>query len=379
LHPEYIVDAAVHFKRIRRPLLLLHVGATNALMLGRLVKWAGILLGAALASPQPSIAASAPPARIVAVGDLHGDYSAWMDIAHGAGLVDAAGHWAGGKTTLVQLGDIVDRGPDSLKIIRSLQQLQAEAPRAGGQVFVILGNHEAMNLLGDYRYTTPGEYAAFVDSRSPARREQAYARLRPKLEAAARAANPNILPSQVRTQWIAKTPLGWIEHQQAWSPRGDLGRWASRNSAIGKVGDTLFVHGGISAEYSKLPLDTVNRRVAADMRSAKAGAGSTLEDPLGPLWYRGLATEDSDAAAERAAMRSAALPPDQELTTVLTAYGAKRLVIGHTPSLAGIVISPDGRLARIDTGISRYYNGPVSWLEIVGDRMIPHSVRRSGQ
>lgn len=379
MHPEYIVDAHVHFKRNRTPLLLVHVGATNGSMLGRLVNWAGILLGAVLASPQGGIAASAPPPRIIAVGDLHGDYSAWMDIARAAGLVDAANHWAGGRTTLVQLGDIADRGPDSLKIIRSLQQLQAEAPRAGGRVFVILGNHEAMNLLGDFRYTTPGEYAAFVDDRSPARREQLYVRLREQLESAARKTNPNATPSQVRGAWLARTPLGWVEHRDAWSYRGDLGRWASRNSAIGKVGDTLFVHGGISAEYSRVPLDDVNRRIAAAMRSAQGGPGSVLEDPLGPLWYRGLAAADPDAAAVRSAMRSPALPPDQELTAVLAAYGAKRLVIGHTPSLAGIFISTDGRLARIDTGISRYYGGPVSWLEIVGGRMIPHVVRRSGQ
>jgi len=376
LHPEYIVDAAGPFKQIRTALLLVHLGATNGRMLGRLVKWAGIMLGAALASSQPSLAASAPPQRIVAVGDLHGDYSAWMDIAHGAGLVDATNHWAGGKTILVQLGDITDRGPDSLKIVRSLQQLQAEAPKSGGEVFVILGNHEAMNLLGDFRYTTPGEYAAFVDDRSPARREQLYFRIRAQLEAAARRTNPNATPSQVRDQWLAKTPLGWLEHQQAWSPRGELGRWASRNSAIGKIGDTLFVHGGISAEYARLPLGEVNRRIAADMRAGRAG--STLEDPLGPLWYRGLAAADPDAAAERAELRSPTLPPDQELSAVLAAYGAKRLVIGHTPSLAGIFLSADGRLARIDTGISRYYGGPVSWLEIVGDRMIPHTVRRSG-
>jgi len=348
-------------------------------MLGRLVKWAGILLGAALASPQASIAASAPPPRIVAVGDLHGDYSAWMDIARAAGLVDASNHWAGGKTTLVQLGDVTDRGADSLKIIRSLQQLQAEAPRSGGRVIVVLGNHEAMNLLGDFRYTTPGEYASFVDQRSPARREQFYIRLRKQLEAAAHKANPNETPSQVRAAWLAQTPLGWVEHALAWSPSGELGRWASRNPAIAKVGDTLFVHGGITAEYAKLTLDDVNHRVAQAMRSAKGGPGSILEDPLGPLWYRGLASEDQDAAAERAAMHSAALPPDQELTAVLNVYGARHLVIGHTPSLSGIVISPDGRLARIDTGISRYYGGPVSWLEIVGDRMIPHTVRRSSQ
>ena len=360
-------------------LLLVDLGATLWPMMGRLVRWAGILFGAVLATPQANAAASAPAQRIVAVGDLHGDYSAWIEIARGAGLVDAANHWAGGKTVLVQLGDIADRGADSLKIIRSLQQLQAEAPKTGGRVVVVLGNHEAMNLLGDFRYTTPGEYAAFVDARSPARREQFYMRVRKQVEAAARATDPNALPSKVRQDWLAKTPLGWVEHALAWSPSGELGQWATRNPAIAKVGATVFVHGGISAEFARLPLDDVNRRVAAAMRSGQPGPGSVLEEPLGPLWYRGLAGTDGDAAAERAAMHSVALPADQELTAVLNAYGARRLVIGHTPSLAGIVISPDGRLARIDTGISRYYGGPVSWLEITGERMIPHTVRRSGQ
>src|SRR5579872_5104599 len=91
--------------------------------------------------------AAAPAQRIVAVGDLHGDYSAWQDIARGSGLIDAKGHWAAKDTILVQMGDITDREPDSLKIIRSLQQLQREAPRKGSKVYVILGNHEAMNLL----------------------------------------------------------------------------------------------------------------------------------------------------------------------------------------------------------------------------------------
>jgi hypothetical protein len=115
------------------------------------------------------------------------------------------------------------------------------------------------------------------------------------------------------------------------------------------------------------------------MAVAQAGPASVLEDPLGPLWYRGLVGADADATAARAATRTPTLPRDQELAAVLQAYAAKRLVIGHTPSLAGIVISADGRLARIDTGISRYYGGPLSWLEIVGDKMIPHTVRRSGQ
>ena len=71
------------------------------------------------------------------------------------------------------------------------------------------------------------------------------------------------------------------------------------------------------------------------------------------------------------------MTPEQELTAALSAYGAKRMVIGHTPNLKGIVISPDNRLARIDTGNSRYYGGVPSWLEIVGDRMITHTTVRT--
>jgi hypothetical protein len=323
-------------------------------------------------------AARAPsPQRIIAVGDLHGDFQAWMDIAGAAGIADRAGHWAGGTKTLVQLGDVTDRGPDSLKIVRSLRQLQAEARQAGGRVIVVLGNHESMNLLGDNRYTTAGEYAAFVDDKSVARRERLYMTMRKQLEAA----DPKALPSQVREQWLARTPLGWVEHRLAWSPSGELGRWASANPAVAKVGDTLFVHGGLSAEYAKLSLDALNRAVASAMASGDDRPTSVLSDPLGPLWYRGLTGRDPDAEAVRAATRPPAprLTVEEEVETVLGAYGAKHIVIGHTPSLQGIVIQYQGRLARIDTGNSRYYDGPLSWLEIVGDTLIPHTVKRSVQ
>ncbi|MFL6727800.1 MAG: metallophosphoesterase [Sphingomicrobium sp.] len=334
---------------------------------------------AALIGIMPTPAPAAAPQRIIAVGDLHGDYEAWQTIARSAGLIDGAGHWAAGKTILVQMGDITDREPDSLKIIRSLQQLQREAPRKGGKVVVVLGNHEAMNLLGDNRYTTPGEYAAFVDPQSSVRRDRIYETNRARFEAFYRTQDPKFTPDQVRAKWMADHPLGWVEHKLAWSPSGELGKWATGNPAIVKIGGTLFVHGGISAEYAKQPLDTVNRRVAAAMAAGDESPASTLSDPLGPLWYRGLVAADPDAQAVRAAAKPPTVPltPDQELDAVLTAYGAQRLVIAHTPSLKGIQVTGNGRLARIDTGNSRYYGGPLSWLEIIGDRMIPHTVARS--
>ena len=324
----------------------------------------------------PASAAPRQPQRIVAVGDLHGDDQAWMTIARAAGLIDAAGHWSAGRTIFVQMGDVADRGPDSLPIIRSLQRLQKEAPRAGGKVVVILGNHEAMNLLGDYRYTTPGEYAAFADRDSPARRDRVYELNRAAIEASYRLRDPKLTSDAIRQAWLGATPLGWVEHKLAWSPSGDLGQWATRNPAVVKIGGTLFVHGGLSAEIAKLPLDDINRRVAAAMAAADDSPKSIINDPLGPLWYRGLVGRDADAEADRALTPGPRPTIDQELTAVLAAYGAQRLVIAHTPILSGIAITNGGRLARIDTGISRYYGGPLTWLEIIGNQMIPHVVGR---
>ena len=345
----------------------------------RIVRSALLLI--ALVALWPATAFAAPPGRIVAVGDLHGDYAAWLTIARAAGVIDAKGRWTGGGTTLVQLGDLTDREPDSLKIIRSLQQLQKQAPRQGGRVVVVLGNHEAMNLVGDLRYTTPGEFAAFADGQSTDRRNRIYEANRAGIEAQFHAKNPALTADQIRQAWIAQTPLGWVEHRLAWSPTGELGRWATANPAVVKIGDTLFVHGGLSAEYAPVGIAEINRRVAAAMAKADDGPTSVLFDELGPLWYRGLATRDPradpDGSAKAGAAAKPRLPIDQELAAVLAATGARRLVIAHTPTLSGISIGYGGRLIRIDTGISRFYGGPLTWLEILGDQLVPHTVPRS--
>jgi len=123
----------------------------------------------------------------------------------------------------------------------------------------------------------------------------------------------------------------------------------------------------------------INKRVATAMAAGDDSDASVLSDPLGPLWYRGLVTADPDAQAARNAAKPPLplMPQVQELDAVLGAYGAKRLVVAHTPSLSGIQITNGGRLARIDTGITRSYGGPLSWLEIIGDQMTPHTVPRS--
>jgi Calcineurin-like phosphoesterase len=361
-------------------------------MFRRLVRQVGFVLSALLvvvpgiAMALPSQAPRPPvPQRIIAIGDLHGDCSAWREIARAARLIDGGNRWIGGKTVFVQNGDVPDRGPDSLLIIRDLQRLKREAPRTGGRVVTLVGNHEAMNVTDDLRYVHPGEYAAFVDRDSVKRRASFYDANRAIFEANARKANPALSRDQIREAWLKATPLGMLEHQAAWHPTGEIGKWVIGNPAVALIGDTVFVHGGISAPYTAMPIDEINRRVAAALAARETNPESIINDPAGPLWYRGLISRAKgvDETLTAPATSSAPAQPrpsiDAELDMALKAYGAKRMVIAHTPILSDIAVTHDGKLIRIDTGISQYYGGTLSYLEVIGDQVTTHSVSRKSK
>ena len=329
--------------------------------------WARLLPALALVA-MPASAAAAPVHRIVAVGDLHGDYAAWRAIARASGLEDATGRWSGGSTVLVQTGDVVDRGPDSLKIVLDLMRLQREAARAGGRVVALVGNHEAMNVTDDLRYVSAADYAAFADAGSVALRDRAFAANKRAIEAEYRRRDPKMSEAAIRNAWIAATPLGQIEHQAAWHPDGRIGRWIVGNPAIALIDGTLFVHGGITPALARLPIAEINRRVDAALVARDTAPQAIINDPDGPLWNRHFAVAPS--------ADTAASPIGVELDQVLNAYGAHRMVIAHTPVLGGIAILFGGRLVRIDTGISAVFGGTADYLEIIDDVAVPHVVPR---
>lgn len=331
-------------------------------------------------------AEAAGPHRIIAIGDLHGDFTAWRDIARAAGLMDGRGDWVGGSAVLVQVGDVVDRGPRSLDIIRDLMRLQREAPRSGGRVVALVGNHEAMNMTHDLRYVSAADYAAFVTPDSARLRNEVYEASRQRIEAAYRKQDPKLDGGAIRRAWLGAVPLGQIEHERAWAPDGPIGHWAMANPAVIVLDGALFVHGGVSPAYSRLSLSTINDRVAAALGRQDESPGAIINDPSGPLWYRGLAIKPGDAppagdedavAGKSMASQTPALSGEEELDAVLKAYGVRRMVIGHTPILSGIATLYGGKLIRIDTGISAFYGGKLSYLEIIDGQPVAHEVARS--
>jgi hypothetical protein len=340
--------------------------------------WIWLLLVFAAVLVPGAVAAKPAPARIVAVGDLHGDYDAWEAIARAAGLVDAKGRWTGGNTTLVQVGDVPDRGPDSLKIIRQLMKLQREAPRSSGKVIAMVGNHEAMNMTGDLRYVHPGEYRAFTDRQSEGRRDRIYEANRAAIDAAYKVKDPKLTAEAIREAWMKANPVGMLEHQLAWGPAGEIGKWVVGNPAVVKIGDSLFVHGGISASYTQYSPEQINRRVADALKARDEAPTSIINDPAGPLWYRGLVSREpgDEATVAPVAATGQQLSIDQEIALVLEAFHVRRIVVAHTPSTSGIISADQGALWRIDSGISRAYNGKLTYLEIIGDKVTAHEVPR---
>jgi hypothetical protein len=113
------------------------------------------------------------PVRVVAVGDVHGDARGLLSILERARLVDSHGRWIGGQAVFVQTGDVLDRGPDVQPLLDLLMALERQAKDAGGQAVILLGNHEAMNAMGDLRYVAPAAIAAFADDKAEKRRESA--------------------------------------------------------------------------------------------------------------------------------------------------------------------------------------------------------------
>ena len=82
---------------------------------------------------------------LVAIGDVHGDFDDFVSILQRIGLIDKQNHWTGGKTTFVQTGDLLDRGPKPREVMDLMMALEKEAGQAGGRVVSLLGNHEMMN------------------------------------------------------------------------------------------------------------------------------------------------------------------------------------------------------------------------------------------
>ncbi|MGD8340879.1 MAG: metallophosphoesterase [Gammaproteobacteria bacterium] len=334
--------------------------------------------------------------RVVAVADIHGAYPAFQHILQRTGVVDNDLRWTGGRTHLVIVGDVLDRGADSRLALELIRALEAAAPEAGGQVHYLLGNHEIMNMTGDLRYVSPGEFSAFADEEPAEVREAEFVQFVESLGDSADVA-------AAREQFDADYPPGFFAHRQAFASDGEYGEWLLDKPVLLVIDDLAFVHAGLAqavignagrinsqirselraflSAYERLVSASVISRTV-ELYDLPARVTELLEDPDaadsvlagglrtdarrlqdlaslsflsadGPVWYRG------NVACNR-------LTEQDRLAAALGNVGAAQLVVGHTPTRGAVVLSRmDETLLRIDTGmLNDYYGGRASALVV---------------
>jgi hypothetical protein len=304
----------------------------------------------------PSVCNIETPERIVAVGDVHGAYDRFVAILRTAGILDNRDRWIGGRTRFVQVGDVLDRGPDSRRALDLLRRLERDAARAGGAVHALLGNHEVMRMVGDWRYVSDGEYAAFRDANSTGRREQVFKASADAEAERMRREGKDYDEVAFREKFLKDVPLGAIEMRQAFGPNGEYGRWLRTHDTIIRINGIVFVHGGIAPSTASMGCEETNATVRREITGPDLRATPFSSSDAGPLWYRGLAEESEGAFAPT-------------LTAILTQMGARAIVIGHTVSIGRMAARFEGRVVQIDTGmLSDFFPGGVaSALEIHGE------------
>ena len=367
------------------------------------------LVLAGLAWAEPAKTPADQREAVVAIGDVHGDFDDFVIILQRAGLIDGQHHWTGGQTTLVQVGDLLDRGPKPREVMDLVISLEKEAPKAGGRVVSLLGNHEMMNIMGDLRYVTAENYAAYTDGNSAERQKSAYQEYVKWRNSHAQLLAELAQPMELtEAEWMARHPLGFVEQREALGPNGSYGKWLREHSAVAKIGEVIFLHGGIHPNLAHLKLDTINSHIRDEIKafdSAKQG----LVDQKVILPFFTLQEITAAVQAELSAERKSQVPSDQQkqarlvgflgygdwlsvrvdgplwfrgydqwseeegsaqIGKVLESYNAKRIVVGHTVQKGGRMRPRFGnRVFLIDTGmLSSYYpGGRASALEIQGD------------
>ncbi len=381
----------------------------------------GLLLFCAALAAMPPAAAQAP-ARIVAIGDVHGSIDGLTTILKVTGLIDSSNKWTGGTTQLLQTGDYMDRGDNVRQVLDLLMSLEQQAQDADGRALALLGNHEVMNLVGETRDATREIYATFADANSEKRRQQAwesYAKL-----AALKKDKGEPVPSvynQTKEAWLTTHPAGYAEYREAIGPKGKYGSWLRRKPMVTRVNGTIFMHAGVNPDQAPAKIDDLNAKLRDEIalmdkfvgqlidlklatpeftlqeilqvasseiglanaridearKQGKEPDRSKINAPLlleaqevlkidswlsisgeGALWYRGLSTLRDD-------------PSGGPFAGLLSKYGATRFVTGHTPQAnRSITVRFGGRAVLIDTGmLTAVYKGRPSALEISGDAL----------
>ncbi len=237
--------------------------------------------------------------KIFALSDIEGNYYAFVNLLIGNHITDENLNWIYGDGHVVLNGDFVDRGYYVTQVLWLIYKLEQEAAAAGGAVHFILGNHEMMNLEGNFKYV-----------------RNKYTKLADDLD---------------------------ISYEDFYDEKNELGRWMRSKNIIERINNNLFVHAGISNTLlnEKIDIESLNKiakdNYGLDLENNTLTIPNLIFGSFGPLWYRGLVKDTEDYL--KASMN--------EVNSFLDYYESEKVIIGHS-IVEDISTDYDGKVIRID-------------------------------
>lgn len=319
--------------------------------------------------------------RIIAIGDLHGDFELTLKALKLAKVIDNNNKWIGGGTYVVQVGDQLDScrpinkrcddptnenlssysgdTPEDIKIMEFLNDLNEQAIKDKGAVISLLGNHEIMNVEGKMHHVSYQDIVKFKNYTKDSTN------------------NKNL---------SFDTPMEARIH--AFKPGNEYAKLlaCSRLPAV-IIGSFIFVHAGFINSF----MDRLNITKKDDLYKISVALKK---------WLLGLIDKNNVIDIINAPPHSmfwhrviGSIPPNmnnndkrcqEHIDKVLEIFDASSMIIGHTPQFAhnnGINSTCDGKVWRIDFGGSfgfdKFDNDghthdlrDVQVLEIIGDGQI---------
>ncbi|MFO7864949.1 MAG: metallophosphoesterase [Salinivirgaceae bacterium] len=251
------------------------------------------------------------PSKLIAISDIEGNFNAFHGFLLKNGVINEEFEWIFNDGHLVLLGDFVDRGEHVLPVLWLIYKLEHEAKQHGGFVHFLLGNHEFMNFQGNWRYNK-----------------------RKYIRAAQEISSYQLWDDAIRFMY---------------SNRTFLGKWLRSKNVMLKVGDFIFIHGGLSPLLvdCQVEMGEINRnyrRFSENLEETTATDSLTqlLMGSNGPLWYRGLGADPERISSK-------------ELDEILAFYSAQKIVVGHTV-VDQVTAAMQKRIVKIDVkhGVERF-------------------------
>ncbi len=344
--------------------------------------------------------------RIIVIGDIHGDFNAAVKCLILAECIapieppefktvdnmDAffkALKWIGTDTQVVQLGDQIDRVRPRRWDRNSISQTEAHDDEGStleifylfwhlnnlakqskshpGAVHCIIGNHEIMNVEGNFSYVSSAEFHSFKEHLS------------------------NVYYSNSKYPYHSRTltntnkhrkskglPLGYRERLYAFSPTGLCSNFMAHNYyTLLQIGNWLFCHGSPTlSTFATYEIDLINTITSMYLLGLDSSNGDNVE-----YHFDKIMNDDATAKMSTSVIWSRTFGEIQPkygkndleliLDKTLDAYNKKNnnvssqnkathIAIGHTPQIyddeqIGINSICNNRVWRCDVGMSKAF------------------------